>query len=306
MPALRMTRVNKCIELLEQGRPVFVDHPTVPPTLDYDAGLAYADTWADMLILEFEHHPFDPLGLTNFMRGLRDGGPTASGHLTPSVVASLPHGGLSAAEVRANAWACRHALTTGIHGLILTHAREACAVECFVASCRYPFHAAGCDVLPEGTRGGGGEQPAAEHWGLTTAEYLQRAEPWPLAPQGELLLGLKIEDRQGLANADAIAAVSGVAFAEWGPLDMGMSFGYPDAIDPPYAPELEAALDTIRAALARNGVAFYSSWTDSALSTAQQLDHLVHRLGAKLIYANETMAALGRHGNPRSTDAAPQ
>ena len=45
-------------------------------------------------------------------------------------------------------------------------------------------------------------------------EYLRRADPWPLNPDGELLLGLKIEDRHALPNADAIAATPGIYFAE--------------------------------------------------------------------------------------------
>ncbi|MEZ4657368.1 MAG: hypothetical protein R2911_07335 [Caldilineaceae bacterium] len=52
--------------------------------------MADAQTWADMLLLDFEHHPFDTVGLTNYMRGLKDGGPTPSGHLTPTVVCSYP------------------------------------------------------------------------------------------------------------------------------------------------------------------------------------------------------------------------
>ena len=54
------------------------------------------------------------------------------------------------------------------------------------------------------------------------------ADPWPLNPEGELLLGLKIEDRHCLPNVDAIAAIPGIGFAEWGPGDMGMSMGFPD------------------------------------------------------------------------------
>ena len=43
-------------------------------------------------------------------------------------------------------------------------------------------------------------------------------------PDGELLIGLKIEDRHALENAEASTAVPGVGFAEWGPGDMSMSY----------------------------------------------------------------------------------
>ena len=40
---------------------------------------------------------------------------------------------------------------------------------------------------------------------------------WPLNPQGELLLGVKLEDKYALANADETLKIPGIAFAEWGP-----------------------------------------------------------------------------------------
>ena len=58
---------------------------------------------------------------------------------------------------------------------------------------------------------------------LTWNRYLEVADPWPLNPQGEILLGLKVEDRHALINAEASVQVPGVGFAEWGPSDMGFS-----------------------------------------------------------------------------------
>ena len=42
---------------------------------------------------------------------------------------------------------------------------------------------------------------------------------------GELLLGLKLEDKYALANAEQNVKVPGIAFAEWGPGDMALSLG---------------------------------------------------------------------------------
>ncbi len=56
-------------------------------------------------------------------------------------------------------------------------------------------------------------------------EYVIRADTWPLNPEGELMLGLKLEDRHCLPTAAISTAVPGLAFSEWGPGDMGMSFG---------------------------------------------------------------------------------
>ena len=70
------------------------------------------------------------------------------------------------------------------------------------------------------------------------------------------MLGLKIENRRALENAEASAAVPGLAFAEWGPGDMGMSFGHKDAHDPPYPPEMTAARARVKTACDRAGLAF--------------------------------------------------
>jgi 2-keto-3-deoxy-L-rhamnonate aldolase RhmA len=37
------------------------------------------------------------------------------------------------------------------------------------------------------------------------------------------MLSVKIEDKWALANTEKTAAVPGIAFAEWGPGDMGLS-----------------------------------------------------------------------------------
>ena len=150
-----MGRVNKVIELLEQGQPVF---STGAQELTYEAGLAQAQTWSDMIQVEFEHHAFDTIGLYQYMKGLHDGGPTPSGHPTPTVICTLPSNCISPEEVRYNAWQTRHVLAAGVHGILHTHSRSAEAVKWFVATARYPFQTIGMDLgIPEGLRGGGGQ-----------------------------------------------------------------------------------------------------------------------------------------------------
>ena len=122
-----MGRINKCIQLLEQGHEIFT---TDAPVLTYEAGLEMSQTWADMIQIDFEHRPFDVVGLANFMRGLKDGGPTPSGHPTPAVNTTLPSNCISPEEVYYNAWQVRQVLTTGVHGILHTHARSADAGWC--------------------------------------------------------------------------------------------------------------------------------------------------------------------------------
>ena len=88
--------------------------------------------------------------------------------------------------------------------------------------------------MDQGRRGAGGQVSAASVWGLPVSEYLERGDVWPLNPRGEIMLGLKIENQRALANAEESTRIPGVAFAEWGPGDMGMSLVYRDAHDPPY------------------------------------------------------------------------
>ena len=251
-------RINRCIDLLEAGHPIYY---TEAGELSFDNGLEQSQTWADFLIADFEHTPFDVIGLHDFMHGLVAGGPTTDGYRMPTVIATLPSNCKTRAEVEANAWQIRHVLSTGVHGILHTHARDPDAVAAFVEACRYPFQTVGQgDRLGQGQRGAGGQDAPADLWGYVPQHYIQIADPWPLNPAGELMLGLKIEDREGVAMAESLTNVPGLSFAEWGPGDMGMSYGYLDAHDPPYPDELESARKTVKAACDTAGLAFLSSW----------------------------------------------
>lgn len=281
-----MARINKVIELIEQGQPVF---STGAPELTFEAGVELSQTWADLIMVEFEHHAFDTIGLYKFMQGLHHGGPTPSGHATPAVICTLPSNCITPEEVKYNAWQSRHVLAAGIHGILHTHARSAEAVKWFVATTRYPFQTIGLDRgIPEGLRGGGGQSQPAEIWGLEPNEYMQVADPWPLNPKGEIFLGLKIEDKYCLPDADNIAAVPGISWAEWGPGDMAMSFGDPDGHDPPYPPHMENAMNVVKSALDKAGSAFYCSWKDDSMTEEEILLHLIDNIGAKIVPAQSS------------------
>ena len=100
-------RINRAIELLEQGQPVYYVGTS---EVTYDAGREMAGTWADYINVSMEHGTLDLPGLAAFMRGLKDGGPTRSGHATPAVIVDLPPDGSSEAVVRANAWMFKQTL----------------------------------------------------------------------------------------------------------------------------------------------------------------------------------------------------
>jgi 4-hydroxy-2-oxoheptanedioate aldolase len=174
-----------------------------------------------------EHGVFDPHQLRQFMQGLVDGGPTKSGHRTPTVIVTLPVLGLDEQTVKNNHWVIEQILSAGVHGLMLCHARTPEAVRMFVATARYQFERPelkGADKgIPEGLRGSGSQGYASRIWGITGTQYVERADPWPMNPNGEMILSLKMEDKYSLANIDQITKVPGIAWGEWGPGDQAMS-----------------------------------------------------------------------------------
>jgi 4-hydroxy-2-oxoheptanedioate aldolase len=243
-------RVNKAIELLAQGQPVYYTGGHEGTGGGFEAGKKAAQTWADYIMYDMEHAPFDVTALGEFMRGLAAGGPTKSGHRTPAVVITLPFDGTDEASVRANAWMLKQVLATGIHGIMLCHAQSPAAVKAFVESARMPTSRLGVgEGLGEGRRGVHGVPTAAKIWGLSSKDYIERADVWPLNPKGELILGLKIEDKYAVEHVDASLSVPGIAFAEWGPGDMALSYGIPEGSSQnPLPPQLAQARAKVLAA----------------------------------------------------------
>ena len=276
-------RINRCIELLEQDQAIYYDGPHSGHVLTPAQGAIDAGTWADYINVGMEHGAFDMTGLAEYMRGMVEAGPTRSGHRTPAVIVEAPVNGIDAAHVRHNAWQFRQILGRGVHGVLLCQAENADAVRAFVESCRYPHNTLGVDpsipsplarmegarrgadsgrnLLGIGTRGRGSESTAAPVWGLSTEDYMDRCDPWPLNPRGELLLGVKLESPEGVANCEEIIAVPGLAFAEIGPGDLSLSLGYRTIPQEPFPAEMQKARDRILAACRNRGVAFLQSCT---------------------------------------------
>lgn len=254
-----MPRINRAIELLEQGQPIYYTG-VADADRTFEGGVKMAHTWADYLAYDVEHAAFDVTRLAEFMRGLTSVGTTRSGHHTPAVIVTMPMHGSSASNIQANSWMIQQVLSAGVHGMLLCHAEQPEAAKAFVEYSRYPFNKIGIgEGLGDGLRGGGGQARAAAIWNVPVREYLDLAEPWPLNPRGELLLGLKIENKRALANVEQTLKTPGLAFAEWGPGDMGMSLGFPDNHDEPYPEEMRAARTRVLNACKANGIYFLNS-----------------------------------------------
>src|SRR6266849_3792708 len=174
-------RVNRAIELLAQGQPIYYTGSHEGTEGSFEQGVKDAQTWADYISYDMEHAPFDVKGLAEYMRGLAKGGPTKSGHRTPAVIVNVPVNGTDEATVRANAWMFHQVLATGVHGILLCHADSPDAIKAFVESVRLPVHKQGVNKgIGEGRRGVHGNPTAARIWGITPDEYAQKADVWPL------------------------------------------------------------------------------------------------------------------------------
>jgi len=244
-------RINRAIELLEQGQPIYYTGSHEGTEGNFDQGVKDAQTYADYISYDMEHAPFDVKGLSDYMRGLAKGGPTKSGHKTPAVIVNVPVNGTDEATVRANAWMFHQVLATGVHGILLCHADAPGAVRAFVEAVRFPANG--------GRRGVHGNPTAARIWGVTGDEYAEKADVWPLNPKGELLLGLKLEDKYALENAEANAKIPGVAFAEWGPGDMAFSLGVKSGAGSVNDPLMKAARARVLAATKASKIFFLNS-----------------------------------------------
>lgn len=318
-------RINRAIQLLEQGQAIYYTGAHSGHTLTYGQGREDAGTWADYINVGMEHGSFDMAGLAEYMRGLVDGGPTRSGHRTPTVIVEAPVNGTDEANVRFNSWQFRQILGRGVHGILLCQAETADAVRAFVEACRYPHNLPGVDpAIPapvarmrgahsdhgEGIRGGrgpggklllgigmrgrGSEGTAAPIWGIPGGEYMDRCDPWPLNPSGELMLGVKLESPEGIAQADEICAVPGLAFAEMGPGDLGLSLGYTSLMRDPYPPEMQEARDKVFAACRSNGIAFLEGCNPSNI--AARLDEGVRVIAG----GTEETSLIGRRHSGRT------
>ena len=290
-------KINRAVELLAEDQPIYYTGAHAGHVLTYEQGKEDAGTWADYINVGMEHGSFDMAGLDEYLRGLIAGGPTRSGHRTPAIIVEAPVEGRSEEIVRYNAWQFRQILGRGAHGILLCQAESAAAVQAFVESCRYPINTIGVGAdLGRGTRGVGSEGVCAGVWGANRDEYLTKADPWPLNPEGELLLGLKIESVAALPHIEDILSVPGIGFAEMGPGDLSISLGY-RTMPQPWPEEMQETHERVKEACRQNGVAFLDGATPETV--AEKID-----AGARVFSGgSEEIARAGRAHTQREMPA---
>jgi 4-hydroxy-2-oxoheptanedioate aldolase len=69
---------------------------------------------------------------------------------------------------------------------------------------------------------------ACRYWGVSQQEYYQRADVWPLAPDGDILVVIQIENVAGIeALPDILKNVPGIGVVLIGEGDLSQELGYP-------------------------------------------------------------------------------
>lgn len=206
----------------------------------------------DWTFIDFEHSPYI---LSNLETRLADLAKTrnAKGQLTSTPLVRIPVEGHEDPGV-----AVKQVLDSGAYGIVFPHIESKAEAERAVKSMRYPPQEGAKYPTPRGVRGFGPGR-AAKFWGITTKEYLERADVWPLNPNGELFAMLMIESEEGVKHADEIMSVPGVAAVFIGPSDLGLSYGVGLGGPDQPAPKAEAAVATVaKACKAHKVVCAYS------------------------------------------------
>ena len=227
-------RLNGVIRAWEQGKPAF----SCFAKSDKQSAIDLSDSPYDALVFEMEHNPFDMAALGDALQYLLNRKQIhAAASLAPAVtpLVRIPSNGVEMNQAEA-----KQALDRGVYGVIWPHVKTVEQAYNAVAACRYARPKNAPLYEPKGIRGDG-PATAARYWGLSQSDYYARADVWPLAPQGELLVGLMIESVEAIENLDdMLANVPGIGFCLIGEGDLSQELGLPRQYEHPEVVEAMA------------------------------------------------------------------
>jgi 4-hydroxy-2-oxoheptanedioate aldolase len=234
-------RLNGVIKALEAGQTAFVAFTPV----DVESAIAMAGSELDGVAFEMEHSPLDFTGLRTTLQSMLDRHEiverkTLAPKVTP-LVRIPPNGN------EMNQWIAKQVLDIGVYGIIFPHISTAEEAWNAVGACRYPRLESAPRAKPPGIRGDA-PQRAARYWGLSQQEYYKRADVWPLAPDGEVLVILQIEDMRAIDNLPRmLKEVPGIGVILIGEGDLSQELGHPRDYDHPVvAKEIDRILNTCK------------------------------------------------------------
>jgi 4-hydroxy-2-oxoheptanedioate aldolase len=230
-----VTRLNGAIAALEQGTPAFV---TFSPS-EIGQAQAVADAKYDGVVFEMEHGPYDIRVLRDCLQYMLNRKQIVqSGSLAPAVTPFVripPNGG------EHSQWIAKQVLDSGVYGVVWPHVSTVEDARNAVVACRYPRPSSAPRYEPAGQRGDA-PAAAARYWGLSQQEYYARADVWPLAPDGEILVVVMCEEARAIDNLpDILRQVPGIGVVLIGEGDLSQDLGYPRQYEHP----------TVAAAIAR-------------------------------------------------------
>jgi 4-hydroxy-2-oxoheptanedioate aldolase len=251
-----MPRLNKVIELIEQGTCAF--GPFAPAGSIPDA-IWLASSQYDAVVFEMEHGPFNLSDLKLSLQFLLDRRQIVeSGTLAPSVVpfVRIPVNGREQ-----NQWIVKQVLDIGVYGIVFPMINTPEDAIAALQAARYIQAKDAPDQEPVGRRGHAPGQ-ALRYWGLSQPEYFDKADVWPLDPQGEILPLLQCETIEAVENLprilDAVDNKPGLILISES--DLSVSMGYKSA----YTPEVAEAVQRAARICRERGVPFGSPQTNAA------------------------------------------
>jgi 4-hydroxy-2-oxoheptanedioate aldolase len=256
-------RLNPVIARLERGEPAFgcfIQGGSVPDAT-WGAGSPY-----DFVVVEMEHGPFNvsDLRLTlQFMLNRREIAERAT--IAPRVapLVRVPVNGREQAQ-----WVAKQVLDQGVYGIVFPMINTPEDAVAALRACRYAQAQGAPDREPAGQRG---HSPAgaSRYWGLSILEYTDKADVWPLDPQGEVLLAMQCEHIEAVENLprilDAVDNKPGVILIS--EKDLSVSMGYRSL----YTPEVAQAVHHAASVCRERGVPFGSPQVTSE-NVAQRLE----------------------------------
>ena len=220
-------RLNGAIRALESGKPAFAPFTSA----EISNALTFSTARCDGVVFEMEHNPYDVKALRDCLQYMLNRRQIAtSGSLAPAVTPFVripPNGG------ETSQWIAKQVLDLGVYGVVWPHVSTVEEARNAVASCRYPRPREAALYEPAGQRGDG-PTSAARYWGLTAQEYYQRADVWPLNPQGEILVVIMCEEKRAITNLPRmLEQVPGIGVVLIGEGDLSQDLGYPRQYDHP-------------------------------------------------------------------------
>ena len=230
------TRLNGVIAALESGKPAFVTFSGASP----ENAQAIGDASYDGVVFEMEHGPYDIRALRDSLQYMLNRKQIVErGTLAPAVTPLVripPNGG------ELNQWIAKQVLDSGVYGIVWPHVSTVEEARNAVVACRYPRPKDAPLYDPAGQRGDA-PAAAARYWGLTQQEYYRKADVWPLATTGEVVVAIMCEEVRAVENLpDILEQVPGITAVIIGEGDLSQDLGFPRQYD---HPKVVAAMDRV-------------------------------------------------------------